>query len=601
MMRFSYIAAFLAATLSGATPLFQLRDTQGRLHTHVELASRTGTVFLFLAAECPLSNQYIPRLNELHLRYSKRGIAFLGVLADPLLNPREAAAHTAAFDIRFPVLLDPHQSLTAQLRASVTPQAILIGASDNILYRGRIDDRSPELGKKRRSPSRNDLELAIEALLNSQPIPVPETRATGCAIPKPSAPSGKVTFTRDVAPILFRHCSSCHRPGRSGPFPLLGWRDAAVRAETIAQVAAARIMPPWLPAEGPPHFEDERRLSPREIATLRDWASEGAPQGDPAHLPPAPTFHDGWQLGTPDLVVQMPRPFEMPASGPDQYRCFVLPVGKAEDRWVRAVEFHPGNRSIVHHSLIFADASSGARRRDAEDPGDGYRCFGVPGFLPSASYGGWTPGMEPRPYPDGVAFRLHRNADIVLQVHYHATGKPESDQSRVGLYFTSQEPTRRLMDVALGSRAIDIPPGESAYTVRDHFTLPVDILAVGIIPHAHYLCRRMRGIAKLPDGHSITLIDIPDWDFNWQQNYRYRQPFKLPADTLLEMEFTYDNSAANPRNPSSPPVRVQYGPDSTDEMAGLHLQVIPANNEDAAELGRSLWGKIMRELGGRIR
>jgi mono/diheme cytochrome c family protein/peroxiredoxin len=600
MMRLACLTASLAATLCAA-PRFQLRDTQGRLHTHAELASRSATVFLFLASECPLSNQYIPRLNELHLRYAARGIGFLGVHADPLLNPRQAADHTTSFNIRFPVLLDPGQTLTAQLGASVTPQAILMDDSGNILYRGRIDDRSPRLGARRPSPSRHDLERAIQARLNAQPVPVPETRPTGCAIPKPPAPSGKVTFTRDVAPILFRHCASCHRPGHSGPFPLLTFRDAASRAETIAQVTAARIMPPWLPAEGPPHFQDERRLNPKEIATLRDWAAQGAPQGDPAHLPQLPAFRDGWLLGAPDLIVHMPRPFEIPAAGPDQYRCFVLPLKVPEDRWVRAVEFHPGNRAIVHHSLIFADASSAARRRDAEDPGDGYRCFGVPGFLPSASYGGWTPGMDPRPYPDGVAFRLHRNADIVLQVHYHSTGKPETDQSSLGLYFTNEEPTRRVMDVALGSRAIDIPAGESSYIVRDHFTLPVGVLAVGIIPHAHYLCRRMRAVASLPDGRSLTLIDIPDWDFNWQQNYRYRRPFTLPAGTLLEMEFTYDNSAANPRNPSTPPVRVLYGPDSTDEMAGLHLQVIPANNDDAAELGRSLWGKIMRELGGRIR
>jgi hypothetical protein len=208
--------------------------------------------------------------------------------------------------------------------------------------------------------------------------------------------------------------------------------------------------------------------------------------------------------------------------------------------------------------------------------------------------------MTPLPYPEGTAFRLPKGADVVLQLHYHPTGKPEQDQSSVRFYFTDTAPTRRLMDVALGSRRIDIPAGEARYVVRDHFTLPVAVELTGVIPHAHYICRRMQGWAILPGGRRITLITIRDWDFNWQQHYRYKKPLVLPAETRLEMEFVYDNSAANPRNPNSPPQRVQWGPGSTDEMAGLHFQVIPVRSEDVRELGQALWGKIMRELGGGV-
>jgi hypothetical protein len=279
----------------------------------------------------------------------------------------------------------------------------------------------------------------------------------------------------------------------------------------------------------------------------------------------------------------------------------VIPAAAGETRWVRAIDFVPWNRLALHHALVFADTSGAARKRASADPsGTSYPCFGIPGFLPAASYGGWSPGMSAQPYPDGVAFRLPRGADVVLQIHYQPTGKPEQDRSSVRFYFAATPPTRRLMDVALGSREIDIPAGDARYRVTDGFTLPVEVSLTGVIPHAHYLCREMRGWAVLPGGRKLDLITIPDWDFNWQFQYRYAEPIRLPAGTRLEMEFVYDNSAANPRNPSSPPRRVAWGPNSTDEMAGLHFQVIPGNDDDARELGQWLWGKIMRELGGGI-
>ena len=288
--------------------------------------------------------------------------------------------------------------------------------------------------------------------------------------------------------------------------------------------------------------------------------------------------------------------FDVPAGGSDLYRCFVIPAGLDRDRWVRAFEFHPGVARAVHHALIFLDRSGAARRRDAETPEPGYSCFGVPGFLPSASLGGWAPGTGAVTYPEGSAVRLARDADLVFQLHYSPGGDPQVDRSSVGLYFTDTPPVHRMMDIALGTRHIDIPAGAAAYRVTDHFTVPVDVIATGIIPHAHFIARTMRGWATLPDGRRINLLTIRDWDFNWQQQYRYLDPIALPTGTRLDMEFIYDNSAANPRNPSSPPQRVVWGPDSTDEMAGLHVQITPVRNEDAEELGRALWGKLMREI-----
>jgi hypothetical protein len=358
-------------------------------------------------------------------------------------------------------------------------------------------------------------------------------------------------------------------------------------------------MPPWLPEPNYAHFANERRLTQHEIDTLAAWAKAGAPEGDPSALPQAPKFTEGWHLGPPDLIVDMPKPYEIPAHGDDQYRCFALPLPLKHDVYIRAVEFRPSNRQILHHALLFADTSHTATKRAAENNGS-YSCFGTPGFLPSAALGGWSPGASPYQPPEDAAIKLRAGSDLVIQAHFHSRGEPEEERSRVGLYFTNKAPTKSVMDVGLVSRAIDIPPGDPAYKVRDHFELPVDVHAIGIIPHAHYVCRDMKGWAILPDGRKQWLLWIRNWDFNWQEQYYYTTPIALPAGTQVEMEFTYDNSAANPHNPNSPPQRVVWGAATTDEMAGLHIQVVPDRPEDAPELGRALWGKIMRMVGGRF-
>jgi hypothetical protein len=406
------------------------------------------------------------------------------------------------------------------------------------------------------------------------------------------------TFNRDVAPILHRHCASCHHAGEVAPFPLITYRDSARWAKLIARVTAKREMPPWRPVHGYGRFEGERRLSDTEIRTLGDWADAGAPEGDPDVAPPAPAFKNNWRLGEPDLVVRASRPYVVPARGEDAYRCFVITTGLDRDRWVRAAEFRPSNRSIVHHALVFIDATHVSRTLD--EHGDGYSCFGTPGFLPSGALGGWSPGSGPLEMYPGTAVRLPRGASLVVQEHFHPKSEAQTEQASIGLYFTDQAPTRSVADVGLVSRNIDIAPGERSYKVHDHFVLPVDVHAVGIIPHAHYICKDVKGWATLPSGQRVWLIWIDNWDFDEQEQYRYADPVALPTGTRVEMEFTYDNSVANPHNPSLPPKRVTWGASSTDEMAGLHIQVIPDRQTDLPELGRALWGKIMRMVGGRF-
>jgi hypothetical protein len=402
------------------------------------------------------------------------------------------------------------------------------------------------------------------------------------------------TFSHDVAPLLFQRCATCHHTGGVAPFPLISYADVAKRAKLIATVTAKRYMPPWLPSA--PRFQHELRLSDAEIALLARWAAAGAPAGNPQQTPAPPRFQEGWSLGQPGLEAVMPAAFDVPAEGPDLYQCFVIPSPAARDRWVSALDIRPGNPRLVHHVILFQDTTRTARKRDT---GAGYPCFGTPGFLPARGLGGWTPGALPARNPDDIPDLLHGGADLVLQIHYHPTGRPETDRTRLALYFTDQPPKRRLMDIPLTSSRIDIPPGERAYKVTDHFTIPVEVDVLGVIPHAHYVCRTMYAYAILPDGTRRTLLRIPDWNFNWQQQYRYASPIRLPADTEVQMEFTYDNSGANPRNPNHPPKRVVWGPGTSDEMAGLHLQVTPVDPEDEEELSQMLWGKMMRSRVGK--
>ncbi len=407
-------------------------------------------------------------------------------------------------------------------------------------------------------------------------------------------------FNHDVAPILFGKCAGCHRPGEVAPFPLLTFADASAHAKTIAAVVGKGLMPPWKPVHGFGVFAAERRLTKRESDTVLKWVASGAREGT-GTPPPAPPEPPEWKLGKPDLVLEMSKPYTVSADGGDVYQCFVVSFPRGLDRYVRAWEFQPGNRRAVHHALFFLDASHEGRKRAAAGGGT-YPCFGVPGFLPSGSLGGWSPGTQAFVSPEGTASHVNAFQDLVMQIHYHPTGKPEQDQSRIGLYFSdysaNNPPPHKVVDVGLVSKKIDIPPGQRDYKVDDHFTLPVDVLVCGIIPHAHYLAREVRAWATLPTGKRVWLLRIDDWDFNWQDQYRYAKPFVLPADTRLDMEIIYDNSAGNPRNPNSPPQRVVWGPDSTDEMAGVHLQATPVKMQDMEELGQALWGKIMRAVGG---
>ena len=406
----------------------------------------------------------------------------------------------------------------------------------------------------------------------------------------PTLSPDSVTYARDIAPILHENCAYCHRPGNIGPFSLLSHEDARVRGPLIVNVTSRRYMPPWLPEAGYGHFADERRLTDQEIELIRAWVEGGMPMGDSADLRGAPEWPDDWSLGEPDLVVTMSAPFELPASGEDVFRNFVIPLPVSETRYVRAVELRPDARAAVHHAVMKVDRTDSSRRLDESDPGPGFGGMDVVSMAqhPDGYFLGWTPGRLPHPGWEGLAWELEPNTDLVLQLHLRPTGKRERIGASVGLFFADTPPARTPGMITLVSEKIDIPPGVADYEVTQSFELPVGVDVLSVYPHAHLLGKEIRAYAELPDGSTEWLVYIEDWDFYWQDEYRLAEPLFLPAGTTLHMRYTFDNSSANPRNPNRPPRRVVHGNRSSDEMAELWIQALPRTAEDLETLDLAL-------------
>ncbi|HWC18892.1 MAG TPA: hypothetical protein VG498_17915, partial [Terriglobales bacterium] len=395
----------------------------------------------------------------------------------------------------------------------------------------------------------------------------------------PAQTVDRITFNRDVAPIVFANCSVCHRPGEAGPFPLLNYEQVRKHARQIATMTQTRQMPPWLPEPGPFKFADERRLTPEQIATIKQWVDNGEPEGDSADLVPPPRFASDWQLGKPDLIVQADEPFSLPASGTDQYWNFVLRLPIHQTRWLQAIEIRPGDKRIVHHANILVDRNEVARQLEQKS-GAGFAGMDLriesEVFDPDSHFLFWKPGSQPYEYPDSMSLRLDKGNDLVLNTHLQPSGKPELVQPSVGLYFSNHPATLHPMLIQMqNDAALDIPAGAKNFLVTDDFTLPMDVDLLAIYPHAHYLGEDLEAFVTLSGGTRKDLIHIKHWNLNWQAVYRYENPVFLPKRTTISMRYIYDNSADNFANPNHPPKRVRAGNRSSDEMAHLWLQVLP--------------------------
>ncbi len=564
-----------STTAKNAVAKLGFNDLTGKTYSAQDLAAHKASVFLFVSGQCPVSNVYTPRMNALAAAYGPRDVQVFAVYSDRQESATDITKHAKEHGVKFPVVKDGNNTLADRLGAKMTPEAIVLDATGAVRYRGRIDD-NPVATRV----SVHDLNLALDAVLAGKPVARPEALAVGCAIRRNAAPvlakAGVPTYARDIAPILRTKCEGCHRPGEVAPFSLQNYAQASAWASDIKRFTMNRQMPPWKPAPGYGDFQetDAHTLSETELNTIAKWADNGAPLGDLKQMPAPRKFVQGWQLGEPDVVITPEKPFHLSADGDDVYRNFVVKSNFDEDRYISAVEVRAGNPAIVHHVIGYIDSikqngayASEKLEASTQDGQPGYTSFGGPGFVPTGMMGGWAPGNDPHFLPQGVGTFVPKGARIVVQVHYHKDGKPETDLTRLGVHFCRGTVQKAVAGGWALNFFFQIPPGDPHYRAEATMTVTEDQHLFAVTPHMHLLGREMKVWASLPDGTEKPLVWIKDWDFNWQATYFLKEPMALPKGTKVHMFAYYDNSSQNSRNPlKDKPRTVGWGEQTTDEM-----------------------------------
>lgn len=389
-----------------------------------------------------------------------------------------------------------------------------------------------------------------------------------CQCEKNSVEKTVPTYKKDISRIITSNCAGCHHQGGPGPFSLTSYEDVKDRAVEIVSVTQSGVMPPWKLSAGWGEFVGQPTFTAEQKEMLKAWQASGCPLGEGSD-PPVPVYPEekGWRLGKPDLILKMSQPYMVPASGPDIYRCFVLPMNLKKDTFVKATEFHSSNDKVTHHCLLILDNTGAAAKLDLKDPGPGYQMYGDPGFVPSGGLGNWVVGhYDGDSLPEGISRLAKGSSDLVLQMHFHPTGKEEKVQAEVAIYFEPKPPRHVMTRAFLVKFDLDIPPGVDKYESWQDFTLPIDTYLLGLRPHAHNICKEAQIVAQLPDSKTIKLLKLIDWDFNWQMDYKYKKPIYLPKGTRIKVKTVYDNSQANIHNPNHPSKRVYWGQSTKDEM-----------------------------------
>ncbi len=564
-----------AASAKSAAGKLAFSDLTGKAYSAQDIAAHKASVFLFVSGQCPVSNVYTPRMNALAAAYGAHDVQVFAVYSDRQESALDITRHAREHGLTFPVVKDGSNVLADRLGAKMTPEAIVVDATGAVRYRGRIDDNAVAT-----RVTVHDLGAALDAVLTGKPVAHPEMLAVGCAIRRTATPAlakaGVPTYAQDVAPILRAKCEGCHRPGEVAPFSLQTYAQASAWSVDIKRFTAGGQMPPWKPAPGFGAFQetDVHTLSAVERNMIAKWADNGAPLGDPKKIPSPRKFVQGWQLGEPDMVITPEKAYQLSADGDDVYRNFVVKSNFTEDRYISAVEVRPGNPAVVHHVIGFIDSykqnglyASEKLETATKDGQPGYTSFGGPGFVPTGMMGGWAPGNDPHFLPEGIGTRIPKGSRIVVQVHYHKDGKPETDLTRLGIHFCKGTVQKAVAGGWAINFGIKIPPGDPHYKAEATMSIVEDQHLLAVTPHMHLLGKEMKVWATFSDGSEKPLVWIKDWDFNWQATYVLKEPMALPAGTKLHMTAYYDNSVQNPRNPMKTNLRsVTWGEQTTDEM-----------------------------------
>lgn len=540
--------------LADDAPAFEATDIHGEAVDLQRSAVPQWTVVVFLGVECPLARLYAPRLMKISERFAKHPVRWVGIDSNRQDSVEDLRAYTKEYEIAFPLIHDRDNQLADKFDARRTPEIFVLDGELKVRYRGRIDDQySP--GRSKTAATREDLSLALAQLVAGEVVEVPRTEPVGCLIGrvKSAQIDSKVTFTKDIAPILNQHCVECHRPSEIAPFALTEYNEVVGWADALMESIDAGRMPPWHAAPSELSFQNARHLPAEKKELLQQWIDAGTPEGDPADLPSVAEFKSGWRLPRkPDQVLSMgKRPFQIPASGTVEYQYFVVDPKFKEDRWVTAAQVLPGNRSVVHHCIVFIR------------PPDGSEFRGV-GWL-----SGFVPGQRSFALPDGYARRVPAGAKLVFQMHYTPTGSPQEDLTKIGLLFANEgEVTHEVYTMMGIEQEFEIPAGASHHPVKfaaQNFPANSELLA--IIPHMHLRGRSFQlSIDGDRDGERRTLLDVPHYDFNWQHAYELERPLSLAGIERLDCVAVFDNSAENVANPD-PSQRVTWGDQTWEEMA----------------------------------
>jgi peroxiredoxin len=552
--------AKLAPPAIGATVAsFTLPDIHRRPRSLKAYQDAKAVVVVFSGTECPLANLYVPTLKALHEEYSGKGVQFLLINANVQDSFIEVSAHAQEREIPFPVLKDFNHAVADQFGATRTPEAFVLDAAGVIRYHGRIDDQYA-VGIHREKPTRRELKEALDALLSGEPVATSATELSGCIIGRADTPrlDRHVTYARDVSRILQNRCQQCHRAGQIGPMALAGYDDAKAWAKTIHEVVIQQRMPPWHADPRFGKFSNDRHLPDQERDTLLAWVEQGCPKGDDKDLPPPKEFPEGWTIGKPDAVYTMAEEFNVPATGVLSYKRFVVDPGFKEDVWVQAAECQPGNRAVVHHILVYIQQ----RFRPIYSP-DGT----------AMTLSGWAPGDMPAIYPEATARKVPAGAKLVFEVHYTPNGTEQTDRSSVGVIFAKQPPQKEVDVNILANLMLRVPPKAANHKGELTYTFAKDATVLSFMPHMHLRGLSARYDVTYPDGRQETLLYVPDFDFNWQSIYRFKEPLKIPKGTKLTWAGWWDNSADNPRNPD-PTKEVRWGEQTWDEMQNGWMDVV---------------------------
>lgn len=527
-------------------------DIRGLKRSLEDLGEFRAVVLTFTTTTCPLVRKSFPKLIDLHTEYGPRGVAFLAVNVGQDDSIREMAAQAVDFEVPFYFVKDTDFSVTRALGVHTTPEVVVLDHMRTIRYRGRIDDQL-RIGGTKPAASRNDLAEALRELLHVVPVSVSETPADGCLITIPQTRdtgNRQTTWANHIAALVHQKCSGCHRPGTAAPFPLLSHEDVIANAQMIAEVIRNETMPPWYATHGRGTFQNDASLKSTEQRMLLDWLSGGCPPGDlsAAPQPPEPPA-SSWRIGEPDTVITMVEEHTVPSTGFVPYRYTVLPFLFLEETWVEAFEIRPLNPAVVHHCNMAYVTKDGA----------GEETF-ITGYVP-----GGQP-MDLSHFDNGVAFRIPAGAGLGLQIHYTTTGKEETSRIQVGLRFPRREIRKQVRHFLLDPRGWMIPPRDPAFRLEASHTLDCEACLLGIFTHMHVRGRDMTFFARPLDKPEETLLQIPNYNFEWQLGYELKAGTRIfEKGTQIRAVAHFDNSVFNPYNPD-PGATVRYGPQTVDEM-----------------------------------